>query len=97
MNEPRLPENEFQPSILSKDNTALVRLSNHVQVVGAELNLYQEFFFNKDVLGHNGHFCLLWVISNCANELWAMSHQKVLDIQKGERSGQCVAKFEMDS
>ena len=97
MNDSRLWENEFQPFLLSKDSTALVRLSNHVQFVRAAPNLYEEFLSNKNVLDHNGHLCLLWVISNCANQLWAMSPQKVLDTQKVERSAQCVAKFEMDS
>ena len=97
MNDPCLPENEFQPFILSKDRKVLVRLSNHVQFVRAAPNPYEEVLSNKEVLGHNGHFCLLWVISNCANKLWATSHQKVLDIQKIERRGQCVTKFEMDS
>ena len=97
MDDLRLPENEFQPFILSKDSTVLVKLSNHVQFVRAAPNLYEEFLSNKDVLGHNGHFCLLWLIPNCANELWSISHQKVLDIQKVEGRGQCVAKFEMDN
>ena len=76
MNDPRLPEKKFQPFILTKDRTVSLRLSNHVYFVRAAPNLYEEFSSNKDVLGHNGHLCLLWIISNCANKLWAMSHKK---------------------
>ena len=97
MNDPRLQDNEFQSFILSKDSTILVWLSNHAQFIRAPPNLYEEFLSNKKVLGHNGHFCLLWVISNCANKLSAMPQQKVLDIKKVERRGQCGAKFEMNS
>ena len=97
MNDPRLKDNEFQSFILSKDTTILVPLSNYVQFIRAPPNLYDELLSNKNVLGHNGHFCLLWVVSNCANKPWAMPHQKVLDIQKVERRGQCGEKFEMDS
>ena len=93
MNDPRLQDKEFQSFILSKDTTILVPLSNYVQFIRAPPNLYEEFLSNKNVLGHNGHFCLLWVISNCANKLWAMPHQKVLDIQKVERRGYCGAKL----
>ena len=87
MNDPCLLEIECQSFLLSKDGTVLVRLSNHVWFVRAASNLYDEFLSNKDVLGHNGHFCLLWVLSNCANKLWAMSYQKVLDIRKVESRG----------
>ena len=97
MNDPCLKDNEFQSFILSKDTTILMPLSNYVQFIRAPPNLYEEFLSNKNVLGHNGHFWLLWVVSNCANKFWAMPHQKVLDIQKVERRGQCGEKFEMDS
>ena len=82
MNDPCLQDNEFQPFILSKVSTILVRLSNHVQFTRvAPPNLYEEFLSNKKVLGHNGHFCLLWVSSNCANKL-GKCHIKKFQISK---------------
>ena len=82
MNDPCLQGNKFQPFILSKVSTISVRLTNHVQFTRvAPPSLYEEFLSNKKVLGHNGHFCLLWVSSNCANKL-GKCHLKKFQISK---------------
>ena len=97
MNDPRLQKKEFQSFTLSKDSTVLVRLSNYVQFIRAPPNLYEEFLSNKNFLGHNGDFCLLQVISNCATVFLTLGNATSKRYPKSTKERLVWCKFEMDS